>query len=191
IATEATSPAPQPESAVATPPPAPRVQAGVLLELADVAKAFEGVRALRRGTLDVREGEVLGLLGPNGSGKSTLINGVSGHYRHDGGRSAFRGHDIGGRPAHRIARAGIARTYQIPRPWHELTVRDNVRVAAMFGGGKLESAGAGRGDVRRRNADARGGRARGRALARIHRPRGQRGCSTRRAQPPSAKIPGA
>jgi branched-chain amino acid transport system permease protein len=125
--------APQPELAAPV-PPAPRAQAGVLLELVDVAKAFEGVRALRRVALDVREGEVLGLLGPNGSGKSTLINVVSGHYRPDGGRIVFRGHEIGGWPAHRIARAGIARTYQIPRPWRELTVRDNVLVAAMFGG---------------------------------------------------------
>jgi len=138
---EATPPTPQPESAVAT-SSAPRVQAGVLLELVDVAKAFEGVRALRRVTLDVREGEVLGLLGPNGSGKSTLINVVSGHYRPDGGRIAFRGRDICGRPAHRIARAGIARTYQIPRPWHELSVKDNVRVAAMFGGTTLTRAAA-------------------------------------------------
>jgi len=99
-----------------------------------LAKAFEGVRALRDVTLDVHEGEVLGLLGPNGSGKSTLINVVSGHYRPDGGRIAFCGHEIGASPAHRIARLGLARTYQIPRPWRELTVRDNVLVAAMFGG---------------------------------------------------------
>ncbi len=121
----------QPTSAV------PRVPAAVVLSVEDVAKAFEGVQALRRVTLDVREGEVLGLLGPNGSGKSTLINVVSGHYRPDAGRIVFRGREIGGWPAHRIARAGIARTYQIPRPWGELTVADNVRVAAMFGGATL------------------------------------------------------
>ena len=92
------------------------------------------MHALRGVTLDVREGEVLGLLGPNGSGKSTLINVVSGHYHPDSGRIAFRGRDIGGWAAHRIARAGIARTYQIPRPWRELTVHENVLVAAMFGG---------------------------------------------------------
>ena len=119
-----------------------RTHASVLLEVADVAKAFQGVQALRRVTLDVREGEVLGLLGPNGSGKSTLINVVSGHYRPDAGRIAFRGREIGGWPAHRIARAGIARTYQIPRPWGELTVGDNVAVAAMFGGATLTRAAA-------------------------------------------------
>jgi branched-chain amino acid transport system permease protein len=131
----AAAPLSSPESereAPATPPP--RAQTDVVLALAGVAKAFEGVHALRGVTLDVREGEVLGLLGPNGSGKSTLVNVVSGHYRPDGGRIAFRGRDIGGWAAHRIAQAGIARTYQIPRPWHELTVRDNVLVAAMFGG---------------------------------------------------------
>ena len=92
------------------------------------------MHALRAVTLEVRSGEVLGLLGPNGSGKSTLINVVSGHYRPDSGRIAFRGREIAGLPAHLIARAGLARTYQIPRPFGELTVRDNVTLAAMFGG---------------------------------------------------------
>jgi branched-chain amino acid transport system permease protein len=119
-----------------------RAASSVVLRVEDVAKAFEGVQALRRVTLDVREGEVLGLLGPNGSGKSTLINVVSGHYRPDAGRIVFRGREIGGWPAHRIARAGIARTYQIPRPWGELTVGENVLVAAMFGGAARTSAGA-------------------------------------------------
>ncbi|HYR00390.1 MAG TPA: branched-chain amino acid ABC transporter ATP-binding protein/permease [Casimicrobiaceae bacterium] len=121
--------------------PAP-VRAAVVLEVVDLAKAFEGVQALRRVSLDVRGGEVLGLLGPNGSGKSTLINVVSGHYRPDAGRIVFRGREIAGWPAHRIARIGIARTYQIPRPWGELTVRDNVLVAAMFGGATLARAAA-------------------------------------------------
>ncbi len=121
--------------------PAPD-QAAVMLEVVDLAKAFEGVQALRRVSLDVRRGEILGLLGPNGSGKSTFINVVSGHYRPDGGRIVFRGRDIAGWPAHRIARAGIARTYQIPRPWGELTVRDNVLVAAMFGGATRSRAAA-------------------------------------------------
>jgi len=126
----------QPEPAV------PRAPAAVVLRVEDVAKAFEGVQALRRVTLDVREGEVLGLLGPNGSGKSTLINVVSGHYRPDAGRIVFRGREIAGWPAHRIARAGIARTYQIPRPWGELTVGDNVLIAAMFGGATRTSGAA-------------------------------------------------
>jgi len=108
-----------------------------LLVIEGLGKSFDGVRALRAVDLEVRQGEVLGLLGPNGSGKSTLINVVSGHYRPDAGRIVFRGRDIAGIPAHRIARAGIARTYQIPRPFRELTVRDNVTLAAMFGGATL------------------------------------------------------
>jgi branched-chain amino acid transport system permease protein len=119
-----------------------RPSAPVVLAVEGVGKAFEGVQALRDVTFDVREGEVLGLLGPNGSGKSTLINVVSGHYRPDAGRIVFRGREIAGIPAHRIARTGIARTYQIPRPFRELTVRENVTVAAMFGGATLSRAAA-------------------------------------------------
>ncbi len=104
-----------------------------LLVCADVRKAFSGVQALRGVGLDVREGEILGLVGPNGSGKSTLINVVSGHYRADGGRIAVGGVDVSGLEAHEIARLGVSRTYQIPRPFAHLTVRDNVAVAGMFG----------------------------------------------------------
>ena len=70
----------------------------------------------------MRDGEILGVLGPNGSGKSTLINVVSGHYRADAGSVRFAGRELVHLPAHRIARAGIARTYQIPRPFAHLTV---------------------------------------------------------------------
>jgi branched-chain amino acid transport system permease protein len=119
-----------------------RTCAPVLLKIEGLARAFEGVQALREVSLDVREGEVLGLLGPNGSGKSTLINVVSGHFRPDAGSIVFRGREIAGIPAHRIARAGIARTYQIPRPFRELSVLDNVTLAAMFGGATLARAAA-------------------------------------------------
>jgi branched-chain amino acid transport system permease protein len=81
----------------------------------------------------VRRGEILGLVGPNGSGKSTLINVVSGHYRADSGRVAFAGREIERLTAHRIARLGIARTYQIPRPFAHLTVLENVTLPGMFG----------------------------------------------------------
>jgi len=110
----------------------------VLLSLRGVRKSFKGVRALDGVDLDVREGEILGVLGPNGSGKSTLINVVSGHYRADAGTARFAGVDLLTLPAHRIARAGIARTYQIPRPFAHLSVRDNVALAAMFGGAQLD-----------------------------------------------------
>ncbi|MDB5947811.1 MAG: branched-chain amino acid transporter ATP-binding protein/permease, partial [Ramlibacter sp.] len=83
-----------------------------LLEVRNLSKAFKGVRALDGVSLQVREGEILGLLGPNGSGKSTFINVVSGHYPVSGGDILFDGRQLAGLPAHRIARAGIARTYQ-------------------------------------------------------------------------------
>jgi branched-chain amino acid transport system permease protein len=118
--------------------PAARIGVETLLTVRDLRKAFKGVRALDGVDLDVREGEILGVLGPNGSGKSTLINVVTGHYRASGGHVRFAGRDLTHLPAHRIARAGIARTYQIPRPFAHLTVRDNVALTAMFGGAALD-----------------------------------------------------
>lgn len=115
---------------------------GVLLRAQGLAKSFRGVRALVGVDVEVRRGEILGLLGPNGSGKSTFINVVSGHYVPSGGRVAFEGQELAGLPAHRIARAGIARTYQIPRPFGHQTVLDNVALAAMFGGGVATPAAA-------------------------------------------------
>jgi len=104
-----------------------------LLVVRGVAKAFKGVQALDRVDLEVRRGEILGLVGPNGSGKSTLINVVSGHYAADRGSIRFEGDELVGKPAHRIARAGIARTYQIPRPFPQLTVLQNIALPPMFG----------------------------------------------------------
>jgi branched-chain amino acid transport system permease protein len=104
-----------------------------LLVARGVTKAFKGVQALAGANLEVRRGEILGLVGPNGSGKSTLINVVSGHYRADAGSIRFEGDELVGTPAHRIARAGIARTYQIPRPFPQLTVLQNVALPPMFG----------------------------------------------------------
>ncbi|HZD21103.1 MAG TPA: branched-chain amino acid ABC transporter ATP-binding protein/permease [Burkholderiales bacterium] len=106
---------------------------GTLLSARGVSKAFAGVQALAGVDLEVRRGEILGLVGPNGSGKSTLINVVSGHYRADGGRVVFAGREIERLSAHRIARLGVARTYQIPRPFAHLNVLENVTLPAMFG----------------------------------------------------------
>ena len=123
-------------------PDAPAVQASIsakpLLEVRDLRKSFKGVQALAGVSLNVREGEILGLLGPNGSGKSTFINVVSGHYAANGGQIVFDGRAIGGLAAHRIARSGIARTYQIPRPFAHMNVLHNVALVAMFGGAALE-----------------------------------------------------
>jgi branched-chain amino acid transport system permease protein len=132
---------PAPQTAGDAAPVAPTAAAAsagageVLLTARGLAKSFRGVKALGGVDVQVRRGEILGLLGPNGSGKSTFINVVSGHYLPSGGSVVFEGQEIGGREAHRIARAGISRTYQIPRPFGHQTVLDNVALAAMFGGG--------------------------------------------------------
>jgi len=105
----------------------------VLLQCRDVTKNFGGIQALRGVTLDIREGEILALVGPNGSGKSTLINMISGHLALSGGSISLRGRTISSLPPHRIAREGIARTYQIPRLFEHLTVLENVRLCAAFG----------------------------------------------------------
>jgi len=114
----------------------------VLLEVTDLAKSFRGVQALGGVSLKVYQGEILGLLGPNGSGKSTFINVVSGHFPATGGQMLFEGRQLAGLPAHNIAQAGIARTYQIPRPFAHLTVLQNVALVAMFGGASLDHAAA-------------------------------------------------
>lgn len=110
----------------------------VLLRAEGVCKSFKGVHALRGVSLEVRRGEILGLLGPNGSGKSTFINVASGHYAVTAGVIEFEGRRISGVPAHRIAQGGIARTYQIPRPFAHLTVLENVALPAMFGAAALD-----------------------------------------------------
>jgi len=95
------------------------------------------VQALDGVTLDVRRGEILGLLGPNGSGKSTFINVVSGHFAPSSGQVRFEGRSLDGLDAHQIARSGIARTYQIPRPFAHMTVLQNVALVAHFGSAGL------------------------------------------------------
>ena len=103
------------------------------LRFEDVAKRFGGVRALDGVAGHVAEGEILGLVGPNGSGKSTLINVLSGHYGADQGTIVFDGEDITRLRAHRIIHMGIARTYQIPRPFATMTALENVSIPYMFG----------------------------------------------------------
>jgi branched-chain amino acid transport system permease protein len=132
----ASPPTPPRGSTTVRPSAAPEV----LLQVRGLAKSFKGLKALAGVDLEVRQGEILGLLGPNGSGKSTFINLVSGHYTSTGGQIVFEGRDVTHLPAHRIASAGIARTYQIPRPFAHLPVIDNVAMAAMFGGESLSPA---------------------------------------------------
>ena len=115
----------------------PAAAGEVILRATGVVKTFKGVRALRGVDLEVRRGEILGLLGPNGSGKSTFINVASGHFEVTSGSIEFAGQRISDVAAHRIARGGIARTYQIPRPFAHLTVLQNVALPAMFGAASL------------------------------------------------------
>lgn len=113
-----------------------------LLEVRNVYKRFGGIIALDGVSLDIEEGEILGLVGPNGSGKSTLINVLSAFYQPDGGRVTFAGEDATDLPAHRLAALGIARTYQIPRPFDTMTPRENIAVSYMFGRSRHSLAGA-------------------------------------------------
>jgi len=107
-----------------------------VLSLDRVTKSFGGLVAVKDMTFDVQVGEVLGLMGPNGAGKTTLLNLIAGVYRPDSGRVLFQGRDITRCPAHKTCHLGIARTYQIPQPFTNLLVRDNLRVAATYGGKK-------------------------------------------------------
>ncbi len=103
-----------------------------LLDAQGISKSFGGVQALDRVNLSVSRGEVVGVIGPNGAGKTTLFNVICG-LKPSAGRILFGGHDITGRPRHEICRRGIARTFQLTRPFAELSVRDNVAAAALFG----------------------------------------------------------
>jgi branched-chain amino acid transport system ATP-binding protein len=105
-----------------------------LLEVERLSKGFGGVRAVHDVGFVLEEGELLGIMGPNGSGKTTLFNLIAGALRPDAGRIRFRGADIGGLPPHRVCAAGVARTFQLVRPFAGLTALENVLVGALYGG---------------------------------------------------------
>jgi branched-chain amino acid transport system ATP-binding protein len=119
---------------------------GDTLRASSVSRSFEGVRALSDVTLELHRHEVVGLIGPNGAGKSTLVNVLSGFDFPTGGSVELAGRRITGWSAHRRARAGLARTFQHSRSFRELTVRENVEVAAL-------GVGAGARRARRRTDD--------------------------------------
>jgi branched-chain amino acid transport system permease protein len=137
-------PAPAPAAPPAAAPPAavPALAAparagpdgpAVLVECHQLTRQFGGVRALTGLDLRVREGELVGLVGPNGSGKTTLVNLLSGAVRPSSGEIRVAGRPAGGLAPHAFTHLGVARTYQIPRPFESMTVRDNVAMALMFG----------------------------------------------------------
>jgi branched-chain amino acid transport system ATP-binding protein len=120
-----------------------------LLEIDGVVKRFGGFTALNRVTLVVKPGERFGLIGPNGSGKTTLINCVSGSLHADEGRIRFAGQDITTLPAHRRTRLGIARSFQIPKPFTSMTVADNLGIPLEYAGHARHGGGAEAGDILR------------------------------------------
>ncbi len=103
------------------------------LRVTGLTRSFGGLPALAGVDLELRPGEVVGLLGPNGSGKTTLINVISGVYRPTSGRVEVRGRDATGAASERVVRLGLNRTFQTPRPFRALTVRENVAVALRHG----------------------------------------------------------
>lgn len=105
----------------------------MLLDLERVSKAFKGLQAVQDVTLSVNEGEILGLIGPNGAGKTTLFNLITGIYRPETGRLIYEGHDITATQPHQRCRKGIARTFQIVRPFMQLTVLENVTTGRVYG----------------------------------------------------------
>jgi len=106
--------------------------ADMLLEVQHVTKRFGGFQALTDVSLQVHQGERFGLIGPNGSGKTTLINCISGVLRTDGGRMLFQGTDITTLPAHQRTRLGIARSFQIPKPFTSMTVLENLCIPLIY-----------------------------------------------------------
>jgi branched-chain amino acid transport system ATP-binding protein len=111
-----------------------------LLEVERVAKGFGGVRAVHDVSFSLDEGELIGVMGPNGSGKTTLFNLIAGALRPDRGRIRLHGHDIAGLPPHRVCARGIARTFQLVRPFAGLTALENVLVGRLYGRGSRTGA---------------------------------------------------
>ena len=114
-----------------------------LLRVEGVVKRFGGFQALGGVSLEVRTGERFGLIGPNGSGKTTLISCISGTLRNEAGRIFFRGQDITALPAHQRTRQGIARTFQIPRPFGTMTVAENLQLTLEYAAGDRAAPGDG------------------------------------------------
>jgi len=117
-----------------------------MLRLEGVTKRFGGLTAVREVTLDVGAGDLLGIIGPNGAGKTTLFNVIAGYYRPEAGRVLFEARDITGQPPHLICRSGLTRTFQIVKPFGNLSVLDNVMIGSLT---KVTSLRAARADAER------------------------------------------
>ncbi len=112
-----------------------------MLAVEGLTKRFGGFTAVNGVSFEVAKGEILGLIGPNGSGKSTIFNMVSGALRPTAGSIRFEGQEVAGLKPDRICHMGIGRTFQIPRPFRRLTIRENVALAAYFGQAQRVSRG--------------------------------------------------
>jgi branched-chain amino acid transport system ATP-binding protein len=106
---------------------------GLLLDLEQVSKAFKGLMAVHAVSMKLEEGQILGLIGPNGAGKTTLFNLITGVYPPTEGRIFFEGQDITSTAPHSRCRMGIARTFQLVRPFPQLSVLDNAAIGRIYG----------------------------------------------------------
>ena len=104
-----------------------------MLTVTGLTKRFGGFTALNDVSFEVKEGEIVGLIGPNGSGKTTCFNCISGTLARTAGTIRFRGEEIAGLTPDAVCHRGLARTFQIPRPFRKLSILDNVAVAAHYG----------------------------------------------------------
>ena len=111
-----------------------------LLKLQSVSKSYGALQVIQDVSFSVEEGQTLGILGPNGAGKTTLFNLISGDVACDSGQVIYAGRDITLEPAHQRCRSGIGRSYQVPQPFGNMTVFENLVTAACFGGGQTERA---------------------------------------------------
>lgn len=109
------------------------ITASVILKVENVSKSFGGLKAINRLSFELGGGEILGLIGPNGSGKTTLFNLITGLMKPDSGRIVFMDDDITGGQCHQICCRGIARTFQLVKPFLELTTLQNVMAGRLYG----------------------------------------------------------
>ena len=111
-----------------------------LLQVEEVTKRFGGLTAVNQVSMHVKQGETVGLIGANGAGKTTLFNLIAGAYHVTSGRILFEGKEIQNMPSHKLARIGIARTYQIVKPFSNLTMLENTMVGALQKHSRVEEA---------------------------------------------------